>query len=105
MKTMTTTYDAPTYDLLRMLTTLRSEARKKYKADIRGVFGSCVKGEQRTESDVDILVEFDAGANLLDLTGLSLFLEEKLHRHVDLVPESAIRKEIRESILQETVYL
>ncbi|MBI5100844.1 MAG: nucleotidyltransferase family protein [Nitrospirae bacterium] len=102
---MVTTFDTPIYDLLRMLFLLKNEARQKYKADLKGVFGSCVRGEQRPDSDVDILVEFDDGANLLDLTGLSLFLEEKLHRHIDVVPESAIRKEIKDSILQETVYL
>jgi len=51
------------------------------------------------------LVEFDEGANLLDLTGLSLFLEEELNCRVDVVPESAIRKEIKESILKEAAYL
>jgi len=56
-------------------------------------------------ADLDVLVEFDEGANLLDLTGLSLFLEEELNCRVDVVPESAIRKEIKESILKEAAYL
>lgn len=91
--------------ILRILNGVKREARLKYKAQIKGVFGSYAKGEQRKESDIDVLVEFDEGANLLDLTGLSLFLEEKLNCHVDVVPESAIRKEIKESILREAAYL
>lgn len=52
-----------------------------------------------------MLVEFEEGSIFLDLTGLSLFLEEKLNCHVDVVPESAIRKEIEDGILKETAYL
>jgi len=37
------------------------------------------------------------------MAGLSLFLEEKLHRTVDIVPQSSLRPEIRASILAETV--
>lgn len=92
-------------EILNTLLNLKIEIRHRYKAKVKGVFGSYVKGEQREGSDIDVLVEFDEGANLLDLTGLSLFLEEKLNCHVDIVPESSIRKEIKESILKEAVYL
>lgn len=92
-------------DILNILSDLKTEIRHRYKAKIKGIFGSYVKGEQREGSDIDVLIEFDEGANLLDLTGLSLFLEEKLNCHVDIVPESSIRKEIEESILKETIYL
>jgi len=102
---MRTTHEPSAKDLIRELTLLRGEVRKRYKADIRGIFRSFIRGEQRPESDLDILVEFDAGANLLDLTGLSLFLEEKLRRHVDIVPESAIREELKDRILKEVAYL
>src|SRR5208337_1250828 len=92
-------------EILRVLNELKMEVRKRYKADIRGIFGSYAKGEEKKGSDIDVMVEFDEGANLLDLTGLSLFLEEKLNCHVDVVPESAIRSEIKESILREMAYL
>jgi len=92
-------------EILNILSDLKTEIRQRYKAEVKGVFGSYVKGEQREGSDLDVLVEFDEGANLLDLTGLSLFLEEELNCRVDVVPESAIRKEIKESILKEAAYL
>ena len=53
--------------------------------------------------DLDVLVEFKEGANLIDLVGLALFLEEKLHMKVDVVPESALREEIRDIVLKEKV--
>jgi hypothetical protein len=94
-----------TSEILHLLNGLKQEVRQRYKAEIKGIFGSYVRAEEKKESDIDVLVEFDEGANLLDLTGLSLFLEEKLNCHVDVVPESAIRKEIKDSILREAAYL
>jgi predicted nucleotidyltransferase len=94
-----------TSEILHLLNGLKQEVRQRYKAEIKGIFGSYVRAEEKKESDIDVLVEFDEGANLLDLTGLSLFLEEKLNCRVDVVPESAIRKEIKDSILKEAAYL
>ncbi len=94
-----------TSEILHILNGLKQEVRQRYKAEIKGIFGSYVRAEKKKESDIDVLVEFDEGANLLDLTGLSLFLEEKLNCRVDVVPESAIRKEIKDSILKEAAYL
>jgi len=92
-------------EILCILSDLKTEIRQRYKSEIKGIFGSYVRGEQKEGSDIDVLVEFEEGANLLDLTGLSLFLEEKLNCHVDVVHESAIRKEIKDSILKEAAYL
>lgn len=92
-------------EILSILKSLKPEIRQRYKAEVKGIFGSYVRGEQKAGSDIDVLVEFDEGANLLDLTGLSIFLEEKLHCRVDVVPEDAIRKELKPAILREAAYL
>lgn len=88
---------------LQLLSSLKAEARKRFKAEIRGVFGSYARGEQNANSDLDVLVEFEKGANLLDIVGLSLFLEEQTCMKVDVVPESGLRAEIRDSILREKI--
>ncbi len=75
----------------------------KYKVREIGVFGSVVRGEQNKDSDIDILVDFQEDADLLDMVGLGLFLEERLGRKVDVVPRRALRKEIRDSVLHEVV--
>jgi len=62
-----------------------------------------VRGEQNKESDIDVLVDFQEDADLLDLVGLGLFLEERLGRKVDVVPRKALRKEIRDAVLHEVV--
>jgi predicted nucleotidyltransferase len=94
-----------TENLLVMLRALKPEILARYKAKEIGLFGSFVRREQNDISDVDILVDFEEGADLFDLVGLALFLEEKLQRKVDVIPKSALRVELRESVLREVVPL
>lgn len=49
------------------------------------LFGSFARGEQRPESDIDLLIDLPVGASLLDLSRLGLALEDALGRSVDLV--------------------
>jgi predicted nucleotidyltransferase len=91
--------------IINVLTKSKIEARQRYRAEIKGIFGSFVRGDDKHKSDIDILVEFDERANLIDFVGLSLFLEEKLKRPIDVVPESTIRKELKAKILKEAIYI
>lgn len=93
-------------ELERILSKIKNferEIRKEYKAEITGLFGSYVRGEQKEGSDVDILVRFLEGATLFDLVGLADFLEEKLNLKVDIVSERALRPELKKRILKEVV--
>lgn len=56
------------------------------------VFGSFARGEERPESDVDILVTFQPGAriSLLTYAGFICDLEDLLKRPVDLVEEGQL---------------
>ncbi len=90
-------------DLLARMRKLKPKILKRYKAKEIELFGSIVRGEQSGASDIDLLVEFEEGADLLDLTGLAIFLEEELGRKVDVVPKRALREELRESVLREAV--
>lgn len=69
------------------------------------MFGSFIRGEQSDVSDIDILVDFEEGADLFDLVGLSLLLEERLQRKVDVVSKNALREELREQVLKEVATL
>jgi predicted nucleotidyltransferase len=91
--------------LVEVLVNLQSEARDRYKAELKGFFGSYARGDQETGSDVDVLVEFGRDADLFDFVGLADFLEEKLACAVDVVPIGSLREEIRAEILKEAVYL
>ena len=50
-------------------------------------------------------MEFDDEADLFDLIGLSLYLEEIFGRSVDIVPRDALRVELRDSVLRQVVVI
>jgi len=72
--------------------------------DVR-VFGSWARGEQRPDSDVDILVRLDPGRSLLDIIAIKQDLEELLGRSVDVVTETGVSPYMREFVLHEAVTL
>ena len=92
-------------EILSNLEQMKKVIRHKYKAELKGFFGSYARGEEKENSDLDILVKFDEDADLFDFAGLSMFLEEKLNCKVDVVPESNIREEIKQYILKEAIYI
>ncbi len=67
------------------------------------VFGSVVRGEAGPESDIDFLVEMDAGRSLLDLARLLMDLEDALCRGVDVVEPEGLHWYLRDRILREAV--
>jgi predicted nucleotidyltransferase len=70
--------------------------------DVR-VFGSVARGEDDRESDVDFLVELEAGRSLLDLGGLQMDLESLLGCRVDVATTRGLKERIRERVLQEAM--
>ena len=67
------------------------------------VFGSVARGEETTQSDIDILLEFEKGRSLFDQIGLIDDLTEFFHQKVDVVSEPALNRHIREQVLKEAV--
>lgn len=55
------------------------------------VFGSVVRGENREESDIDFLVDFEKGRSLFDLIRFKLDLQELLNVTVDVVTPGSLR--------------
>ena len=62
------------------------------------VFGSVARGEDRADSDVDLLVEMEDQRSLLDLVGLEQDLQELLQRKVDVLTDESIHPAIRARI-------
>jgi len=65
------------------------------------VFGSVARGEAHAESDLDLLVEFEANRTLLDQTALIMELESLLGCPVDVVTEDGVCWLLRRRILKE----
>jgi len=75
---------------------------KKNKIKRAGIFGSYVKGKQKKNSDIDILIEPAKGMGL-EFVGVKLELEDKLGRKVDLITYKGIHPLIKRNILKEEV--
>jgi len=43
--------------IVHVLASLKAEVKTRFKAELRGVFGSFVRSEEKPGSDVDVLVE------------------------------------------------
>jgi len=67
------------------------------------VFGSVARGEERSESDVDLLVDVRAGVGLVTLGRAQAELEELLGARVDLVPAGDLKAEVAGEVLAEAV--
>lgn len=78
---------------------------RTHKAHNVRVFGSLVLGEDDTESDIDLLVDLDPGADLVDLASLDNELERLLGHPVDIVPARMLNRVAADSALNDAVEL
>jgi len=76
---------------------------KKNKANKAGFFGSYARGEEKKDSDIDLLVELEKGKSLFDLVGLEQELQKKFKRKFDLITYNSINPLLKESILSSEV--
>jgi hypothetical protein len=76
-----------------------------HKASNVRVFGSVVRGEDDEASDIDLLVDVDPGADLLDLAALDTELEKLLGHPVDIVPARMLKPHVAPSALADAVQL
>jgi len=92
-------------DPLALLRQHERELKERFGVAKIGVFGSFVRGEDRPDSDVDVLVVFRQGEKTFDnFMGIKFYLEDLFGRKVDLVTESALKPLIRDPILHDVVY-
>lgn len=69
------------------------------------LFGSYVRGDQKDDSDIDILVDLPKGLSLFDVVELKYKLEDVLGKKVDLVEYGYIKSQLRNSILTSQVQI
>ena len=92
-------------DIFKMLDENRTQLRALGVKRL-GLFGSFVRGRQRADSDVDMLVEFEPGQKTFDhFIELSFLLEDLLGRSVELVTPEALSPHIGPYILKEVEYV
>lgn len=81
------------------------QAFQKYGVSYAGLFGSRAHGDNKKNSDYDIVVEFspDSKTTLLGMIEMQLYLEDVLHADVDIVTKESISPYMRDSILSSVI--
>ena len=93
-------------DQLRQMNVLLNGTAEQFGASRLRVFGSVARGEETAQSDVDFLVEFPQGYDLItQRMPLTQKLADILNRKVELIPEHELNTHMRQKILAEAVSL
>ncbi len=77
----------------------------RYGVRSLALFGSVVRGEEKPESDIDLLVVFEGPATFDGYMELKFYLEDLLGQAVDLVTSKALRPQLRPWVEQDLVYV
>ncbi len=88
----------------KTLAQLKPELVRRYNVSTIGLFGSVVRNDFSSASDIDIIVDFNKpiGIKFIDLAN---FIERKLKRKVDLVSKRGIKDKYLKTIESEIVYV
>ncbi len=79
----------------------KQELTNKYKIKSLSVFGSYVRNEQKVDSDLDLLVEFNESIGMFHFLDAEEYLSNILDHKVDLVQKGAMKPHIEQRVLKE----
>ena len=91
-------------EILSLLVQNKSELENRFKVRRLALFGSYARGDQRADSDVDILVDIDPSVGLEFVT-LAEQIEQLLDLPVELVSRRAIKPNKLKYIEQDLIYV
>ncbi len=94
-------------DILGYLIRHKKELQVQYSLSKIGLFGSFARGEQTTDSDIDLIVEFREGTeNLFYIKqALKKLLEERFCKEVDICREKYIKPYYKNRILKDAIFI
>ncbi len=92
------------FTIQQQLRLMKPDLAAKYHVSELGLFGSVVRDDFTSQSDIDIMVDFSRpiGIEFIDLADE---LESKLNRKVDLVSKKGIKPKYFDAIQSELIYV
>jgi len=90
-------------DVLQTLRSRKEEARTRYGVEFVGVVGSLARGQARSDSDVDVLMEIVGETTYFRLGELAADLEDAFGRTVDLVDRNLLKPRLRVEMERDLV--
>ena len=88
-----------------ILRTNKRYLNERYCVKELGIFGSYLHGEQKSRSDLDLLVEFEEPIGLFDFIRLENELTRLTGIKVDLVLKDALKPRIKDRVIKEALYI
>jgi len=95
----------PKNDILTFLKEKKHFLQQQYGGLSIGLFGSYARDEYTSESDIDIAVELKKENKADNYFGLLHFLEDNLHKKIDLGIESNLKKIVKEYVDKEIIHV
>ncbi|WP_072620588.1 nucleotidyltransferase family protein [Spirulina major] len=97
----------PTFDAATIIQILGNQPHlfKQFHIKRLALFGSVARNEATPTSDLDFLVEFQTDLTLNVYMNLKFFLEDLFQKKVDLVIPTDLKPMIKETILNEAIYI
>ena len=93
------------HEAIALLNAHKPELEKQFGVTTLALFGSTARDSARSDSDLDILVDFDGPATSQRYFGVQFYLEDLFNCPVDLVTQKALRPELRPYVEREAVYV
>jgi predicted nucleotidyltransferase len=90
-------------DVLDTIRARRDDIEARFGVRLIGVVGSVARGDERPESDIDVIFEVSGGTTLFKLANAQFALEDVLGRPVDLVDREGLRPAARTFIERDLV--
>jgi len=81
----------------------KDELNERFHVESLSIFGSVSRNTARPDSDIDILVRYSNTPGIFDFLRLKQYLEAIVGRPVDLVTEGALKKQLKNRIMQEAI--
>jgi predicted nucleotidyltransferase len=91
----------------RAIETLHAHRAELERMGVRSIwlFGSVARGEPGPHSDVDLLVDYESGGGMFEFFRVMHYLEDHLHRPVDLVTRDGLRDRVRASVEADAILI
>ena len=94
-------------DILTYIRQNKKQFQEHYHVTKIGLFGSFARDEQNYGSDIDLVIELEAGTeNIHELKQeLREIMQKKFNRSVEIAREKYLKTYVKETILHEAVYV
>ena len=91
-------------EIKQILQQLKPELSRRFHVQSLGLFGSVVRDDFSSSSDIDIIVDFDRPVGI-EFIDLAQYIEQRLRKKVDLVSRRGVKDKYFKAIEREIAYV